>query len=115
MRTGIAWLDCTLELIAVLSILGSCRPHYSTHLLVSTQGKHAEADPEYLRAIEIEEETRGPDHPSLARRLNDRAVSLDWQVRVDGNMEGSACVGVFFAFLVDHCLTPVYCFTGQAC
>ncbi|CAN0458451.1 unnamed protein product, partial [Scytosiphon promiscuus] len=33
-------------------------------------GKYDEADPLYLRAIEIEEKTLGPDHPSVATSLN---------------------------------------------
>ena len=35
--------------------------------LVVSQEKYDEADPLYLRAIEIGEKTLGPDHPALAR------------------------------------------------
>ena len=45
------------------------------------QGKYDEADPLYLRAIEIGEKTLGPDHPDLATRLNNRARLLESQVR----------------------------------
>ncbi|CAN0527328.1 unnamed protein product, partial [Laminaria digitata] len=38
------------------------------------QCKFEEADPLYLRAIEIGEKTLGPDHPSLATRLNNRGL-----------------------------------------
>ncbi|CAM9170840.1 unnamed protein product, partial [Ectocarpus sp. 8 AP-2014] len=37
-------------------------------------GKYDEADPLYLRAIEIGEKTLGPDHPALATRLNNRGL-----------------------------------------
>ncbi|CAN0537430.1 unnamed protein product, partial [Ectocarpus sp. 8 AP-2014] len=37
------------------------------------QGNFTEADPLYLRAIEIGEQTLGPDHPALATCLNNRA------------------------------------------
>ncbi|CAN0333504.1 unnamed protein product, partial [Ectocarpus sp. 12 AP-2014] len=43
------------------------------------QGKYSEADPLYLRAIEIGEKTLGPDHPALATRLNNRAELLSAQ------------------------------------
>ena len=45
------------------------------------QGKFDEADPLYLRAIEIGEKTLGPEHPSLATTLNNRAGLLEQQVR----------------------------------
>ena len=45
------------------------------------QGKFDEADPLYLRAIEIGEKTLGPDHPDLATLLNNRARLLQQQVR----------------------------------
>ena len=45
------------------------------------QGKFDEADPLYLRAIEIGEKTLGPDFPDLAAMLNNRAVLLKAQLR----------------------------------
>ena len=45
------------------------------------QGKFDEADPLYLRAIEIGEKTLGPDHPDLATLLKNRARLLQQQVR----------------------------------
>lgn len=48
--------------------------------MLSTQGKYAEADPLYLRAIGIEEKHLGPDHPSLASSLANRANLLQAQV-----------------------------------
>lgn len=50
-------------------------------LPVILQGKDAEADLLYLRAIDIGEKTLGPDHPDLAVRLNNRALLLKKQVR----------------------------------
>ncbi|CAM9138218.1 unnamed protein product, partial [Ectocarpus sp. 13 AM-2016] len=52
-----------------------------TALSFRFQGKYAEADPLYLRAIEIGEKTLGPDHPALATRLNNWAGLLVKQVR----------------------------------
>ncbi|CAB1106625.1 unnamed protein product [Ectocarpus sp. CCAP 1310/34] len=46
---------------------------------VRFRGKYAEADPLYLRAIEIGEKMLGPDHPDLATRLNNRAWLLHSQ------------------------------------
>ncbi|CAN0453882.1 unnamed protein product, partial [Ectocarpus fasciculatus] len=47
------------------------------------QGKYDEADPLYLRAIEIGEKTLGPDHPGLATWLNNRAELLRVQGKYD--------------------------------
>lgn len=45
------------------------------------QGKCAEADSLYLRAIEIWEMTFGPEHLNVASALNKRAELLETQVR----------------------------------
>ncbi|CAN0601310.1 unnamed protein product, partial [Ectocarpus sp. 12 AP-2014] len=50
-----------------------------------TQGKYDEADPLYLRAIEIGEKTLGPDHPDLATRLNNRARTFPSYSRASTN------------------------------
>ncbi|CAN0344597.1 unnamed protein product, partial [Ectocarpus sp. 6 AP-2014] len=42
-----------------------------------------EADPLYLRAIEIGEKTLGPDHPDFATSLNNRAGLLQAQGKYD--------------------------------
>ncbi|CAM9733325.1 unnamed protein product [Scytosiphon promiscuus] len=52
------------------------RTHYS---LLAIQGKFKEADSLYLRAIEIGENTLGPDHPDLAAWLKNRADLLKAQ------------------------------------
>ena len=44
------------------------------------QGKLEEADPLLVRAIEIQENALGPDHPSLANSLGTRAMVLQAQV-----------------------------------
>lgn len=49
------------------------------------KGKYEEADPLFLRAIGIEENTPGPDHPYLVECLNNRAELLKNQVRAEGN------------------------------
>ena len=45
------------------------------------QGKHAEAEAMYLRAIGIEENVLGPDHPEVAATLSNLAGLLAKQVR----------------------------------
>ena len=40
------------------------------------QGKYAEAEPLYARAIEIWEKALGPEHPNVATVLNNRAGLL---------------------------------------
>lgn len=49
--------------------------------MTATQGKHEVADSLYQRAIAIEENASGPDHPHLAVTLNNRANVLQEQVR----------------------------------
>lgn len=44
------------------------------------QGKFEDAGPLYLRAIDIAEKALGPDHPTLASMLNNRAAVLMAQV-----------------------------------
>lgn len=53
--------------------------------------KFEEADPLYLRAIEMGEKALGPGHPALARQLNNRAGLLTKQVRVQ-KMSHDFCV-----------------------
>ena len=48
--------------------------------MITFQGNLEQADPLYLRAIEIAEKTLGPDHPELATCLNNRAMLLESQV-----------------------------------
>jgi Tfp pilus assembly protein PilF len=42
-------------------------------LLCSNQGKYAEAEPLYKRALAIKEKTLGPDHPDVATSLHNLA------------------------------------------
>lgn len=51
-------------------------------LAVRLQGKYTEADPLYLRAIEIRERVLGADHPDLAISLSTRGQLLRAQVCV---------------------------------
>lgn len=46
------------------------------------QAMYAEAEPRYLRSMEITEKTLGPDHPSTASSLSNLAVLFTVQVRV---------------------------------
>ncbi|CAN0522243.1 unnamed protein product, partial [Scytosiphon promiscuus] len=45
------------------------------------QGKYTEAEPLYARSQAIKEKVLGPEHPSVATTLNDRAVLLESQGR----------------------------------
>ena len=44
--------------------------------LYDTQGKYAEAEPLYRRALAIAEKALGPEHPDLATDLQNYAVCL---------------------------------------
>lgn len=52
----------------------------SAYSFLSSQGKLAEADSLYLRAIGIGKKSLGPKHPSLAKWLHNRGVALESQV-----------------------------------
>ncbi len=43
-------------------------------VLYKAQGKYAEAEPLYKRALRIDERALGPDHPDVATDLNNLAV-----------------------------------------
>ncbi|MEI6848255.1 MAG: tetratricopeptide repeat protein [Chlorobiaceae bacterium] len=45
-------------------------------LLLKTQGKDAEAEPMFRRALEIDEKAYGKDHPEIATDLNNLATLL---------------------------------------
>lgn len=51
------------------------------HAVHCIQGKYAEAEPLYARCQAIDEKVHGPEHPSLATTLNNRAGLLYRQVR----------------------------------
>lgn len=66
------------------AILDSTVGAVTTPLLcfpVTHQGKYAEADPLYLRAIEMLEKGLGPEHPNVGSALTNRAALLAAQVR----------------------------------
>ena len=45
------------------------------------QGRYAEAEPLYKRALAIREKALGPDHPDVAKALNNLAVLYQKQGR----------------------------------
>jgi tetratricopeptide (TPR) repeat protein len=55
--------------------------HRSTALLYDNQGRYADAEPLYKRALAIREKTLGPDHPDVAQSLNNLALLYDQQGR----------------------------------
>ena len=54
----------------------------TTHL-VAAQGDYEGAKPLYERSLAIREKVLGPDHPDVASSLNNLAMLLANQVRVD--------------------------------
>ena len=50
-------------------------------LLYDDQGRYAEAEPLYKRALAIDEKALGPDHPDVAQSLNNLAALYDDQGR----------------------------------
>lgn len=54
--------------------------HAGTRSIPSAQGKYEDADALYQQAIEMEENTLGPDHPNLAASLTNWANMLREQV-----------------------------------
>ena len=54
---------------------------FSLSLPVTFQGKYEEAEPLYRRSLAIREKVYGPDHPAVARGLNNWAALLETQVR----------------------------------
>ena len=49
--------------------------------LYDDQGRYAEAEPLYKRALAIDEKALGPDHPDVALSLNNLAALYDNQGR----------------------------------
>lgn len=60
---------------------GTRCPHNNPPL--SIQGKLVEAEGLYKRSLTIDEKVHGPDHPAVASGLNNLAVLLHSQVRID--------------------------------
>lgn len=60
-------------------VAGGLPPH--NYRLRGTQGKYAEAEPLYERSQAILEKVLGPEHPDVAKPLNDRVELLEKQVR----------------------------------
>lgn len=56
---------------SIFSVPGGTPPHHTPPLAV--QGKYAEAEKQYKRAIEILEKTLGPNHQAVAAVLNNLA------------------------------------------
>ena len=56
--------------------------HGPATLLTPFQGKYEEAEPLYERCQAIMEKVLGPEHPSLATTLNNRAALFYAQVRI---------------------------------
>lgn len=76
--------DDALAYFASAFTTGVCEPRRSRQrrLAAARQGKYAEAEPLYVRAMEITEETFGKNHPEYCSRLNNLAQVMHFQVRV---------------------------------
>jgi tetratricopeptide (TPR) repeat protein len=46
--------------------------------LYDAQGRYAEAEPLYRRAVAIAEKALGPDHPRVGTALNNLAMGREW-------------------------------------
>ncbi|CAN0360355.1 unnamed protein product, partial [Ascophyllum nodosum] len=68
------WIGAALNLARLLCNLAVVR---------GEQGKYAEADRLFLRAVEIWEIALGPEHPNVATALNNRAALLNEQCKYD--------------------------------
>ena len=64
------------------------------HAVPATQGKYGEAGPLYERCQAIEEKVLGPEHPSLATTLGNRARLLESLVSAVG-YDQECCEGLF--------------------
>ena len=60
-------------------------------LCISCQGELAAAGALYERCQAIDEKVLGPEHPSLATTLSNRAVLLEAQVRAGGVVKRNVC------------------------
>ena len=103
----------------VLEELGEPLP-YATPLtrkthITAAQGNYEVAKPLYERSLAIRENVLGPDHPDVAASLNNLALLLESQVRVDSsalsNVRRSLRCGVLISELgapllsyIRHCL-----------
>lgn len=64
----------------------------------SLQGKYAEAEPLYERALVIRENALGPDHPDVAMVLNNQAVLMNAQASAVGIL---VVLGLVLSLVVD--------------
>lgn len=69
---------------ADISHADDCTDMYQLSNHPLSQGRYVEADSFYLRAIEIQAEMLGPDHPELAKTLNNQANLFRDQVSSTG-------------------------------
>ncbi len=65
-------------------------------LLYSEQGKYAEAEPLYKRALEIDKKTFGPDHPDVAVVLEKGGIHLTqvptiYSIKGHGRLSSDTC------------------------
>src|SRR4029453_730245 len=69
---------CSLEAIDMTVHERNRRGAYSRY---NTQGRYAEAEPRYQRALAIREKALGPEHPDVAQSLNNLASLYQTQGR----------------------------------
>ncbi len=80
--SALYWLSASIK--AALSLAEAFGPNdprlggtlYALALLYNTQGRYAEAEPLYKRALAIWEKALGPDHPNVATTLENYAAVL---------------------------------------
>ena len=69
---------------------------------ISCQGEYAKAGELYERCQAIQEKVLGPEHPSLATTLGNRAVLLQAQVRAGRVVEGTVCLRMVKIAVLRH-------------
>lgn len=78
-------------------VFGVCIPRFSCvnsrvfAFFFTVQGKHEEAEPLLRRSLAIREKALGPDHPNFAIALNNKAKSLENQVRAARKLKTNTC------------------------
>lgn len=92
--------------------------HLPTSQTGRFQEKYEEADTLYLRSIEMTEATLGPNHPTLAARLNDRALLLVDQVTSKAShlplTQSRAALPILFVTKSELTDSAVTAYAGQA-
>lgn len=89
-----------------MSLRTFCLDHIPLTFFITFQGKYDEAGPLYERSLAIREKALGPNHPAVAKALNNWAVLLERQVR-------PICYSMSSPWRTADSQHPAACCTGQ--